>query len=90
MKEQHRIETPEQRSDRGRAMLVKAGGDMDGWTYHADCRATLTSSERATFDLEFIKARAVAGVRPAVDLALAAMRAKLMLRLGRPTWRAAT
>lgn len=80
------IETPEQRSDRGRAMFVKAGGDMDGWTYHADCRAKLTSSERQTFDLEFVRARAVAGVRPAVDLALAEMRKKLMLRLGRGRW----
>lgn len=86
MKEQNRIETPEQRSERGRAMLVKAGGDMDGWTYHAEKRAELTSSERQTFDLEFIRARAVAGVRPAVDLALAEMRKKLMLRLGRGRW----
>jgi hypothetical protein len=83
------IETPEQRSERGRAMLVKAGGDLDGWTYHADCRAKLTSSERQTFDLEFVRARAVAGVRPSVDMALAAMRAKLSNRLGTPTWRAA-
>jgi hypothetical protein len=84
------IETPEQRSERGRALLVKMGGDLDGWTYHADCRAKLTSSERQTFDLEFVRARSVAGVRPSVDLALAAMRAKLMLRLGKPSWRAAT
>lgn len=59
------------------------------WLHHHDCRKKLTSSERAAFDLEFIKARAVAGVRPSVDLALAAMRKKLMSRLGRGRWGAA-
>lgn len=78
------METPEQRSDRGRAMGVH-GTD---WVYHCQCREKLTSSERQEFDLEFVKARAVAGVRPAVDLALAEMRTKLMQRLGKPTWRA--
>lgn len=82
----HRTETPEERSERGRAMLVKTGGDLDGWTYHAEKRAGLRSSERAAFDLAFIKARAVAGVRPAVDLALAEMRKALMQRLGKPRW----
>ena len=102
------METPEQRSERGREMARKANqggvwivdvneskGTMTAdisanadWAYHASARKPLTSSERATFDLEFIRARAVAGVRPAVDLALAAMRTKLMQRLGTPTWRA--
>lgn len=99
------VETPEQRSERGRAMLVDAGQgskiivgydrkgraeweDMPSidWLYHHEARKKLTSSERATFDLEFVRARAVAGVRTSVDLALAAMRAKLMLRLGRGRW----
>ncbi len=56
------------------------------WLYHHQCRGKLTSSERSAFDLAFVRARAVAGVRPAVDLALAAMRTKLMLRLGRGRW----
>jgi hypothetical protein len=84
------IARAQKRTEHGSKLSAKMGlADLD-WSYHDKCRAKLTSSERATFDLEFIKARAVAGVRPAVDLALAAMRAKLMGRLGKPSWRAAT
>lgn len=86
------IETPEQRSKRGRAMLSDMGAGSNipsiDWLHHAEARKRLTSSERATFDLEFIKARSVAGVRASVDLALAEMRRKLMHRLGKPSWRA--
>jgi len=94
------IETPEQRSERGAAMVLQISGgvtDITGnptvfanadWVYHAKVRDRLSSSERAEFDLAFVQARDVAGVRPSVDLALAAMRAKLSLRLGTPTWRA--
>lgn len=89
MTKQHRIETPEERSERGRDMLVEAGHDLDGWAYHSEKRAGLRSSERAAFDLAFLRARAMAGVRPAVDLALAEMRKTLMLRLGRGRWEAA-
>lgn len=69
-------------------MLVKTGGDLDGWAYHAEKRAGLRSSERAAFDLAFVKAenRGSAGVRPAVDRALAEMRKALMRRLGTPRW----
>lgn len=105
MKPQHRIETPEERSERGRAMGVAAGlsvvvakevkgkwttttYDSPDWKYHAECREKLRSSERAAFDLAFVKAenRGSAGVRPAVDLALAEMRRALMLRLGLGRW----
>jgi hypothetical protein len=91
------IETPEQRSERMTAVRTERGNRLyiqatstcsADWLYHRDARAKLHSSEAAEFDLEFIKARAVAGVRPSVDLALAAMRAKLSQRLGAPTWRA--
>jgi hypothetical protein len=86
-------EAPEVRSERGRALdlAMRAKVELlparsDDWIYHDDRRQQLTSSERAAFDLEFVKARAIAGVRPAVDLALAEMRKKLMLRLGRGRW----
>lgn len=82
------IETPEQRSDRG-CVMAERFGDLKDWTYHTEKRSRLTSSEQQEFDLAFVKARAVAGVRPAVDLALAEMRKKLANRLGKPTWRAA-
>jgi hypothetical protein len=90
-------EAPEVRSERGRALdlAMRAKVELlparsDDWIYHDDRRQQLTSSERAAFDLAFIRARAVAGVRPAVDMALAEMRKKLANRLGNPTWRAAT
>ena len=81
-------ETTEQRNDRGRELSRDMGATSADWDYHAQARARLSNSQRAAFDLEFIKARKEAGVRPAVDMALARMRAKLMQRLGTPTWRA--
>jgi hypothetical protein len=89
VKEQHRIETPEQRHARGTTLCTAAGcWSIEERKYHVEARRRLRSSEQAVFDLEFVKARAVAGVRPSVDLALAAMRSKLSQRLGAPTWRA--
>ncbi len=79
---------PEARSERGRAMCEALTFVPADWDYHEKSRVKLTSSERATFDEAFVRARAVAGVRPAVDLALAAMRRELGRRLGTPTWRA--
>ena len=86
---EEQVERAKKRTAHGDLLYGKIVGLTSAdWLHYSEARKELTSSERATFDLEFIKARAVAGVRPAVDLALAAMRTKLMQRLGTPTWRA--
>lgn len=76
-----------ERTEHGDRLYIKAVSTCSAdWLHHSDVRAKLTSSEQAEFDLAFVRSRSVAGVRPAVDLALSEMRKKLMLRLGRGRW----
>ena len=90
MIEQSRIdEMTEARTARGDKLYVQVVGPISmDWQHYAECRDRLSSSEKAEFDLAFVKARQIAGVRASVDLALAEMRRKMMNRLGKPSWRA--
>jgi hypothetical protein len=86
---EEQIARAQKRTEHGNRLYIKAMATTSAdWLHHSECRAKLTRSERSTFDLAFVKARAVAGVRPAVDLALSEMRKRLMLRLGRGRWEA--
>ena len=87
MKEQHRIETPEQRHHRGAkraAILEPCAAD---YAYVAEVERKLTSSEKAKFRGLYFEARRDAGVRPAADLALSALMASWTDGLVKPSWR---
>ena len=71
-------------------MMAVTNADFADLAYLRNAEAKLSTDELEEFRALFFseECRGMAGVRPAVDLALAAMRAKLSNRLGTPTWRA--
>ena len=84
------METPRERHERGLAMMAVTNADFADLAYLRSAEEKLSADELEEFRALFFSkdCRGVAGVRQAVDLALAAMRTKLMQRLGTPTWRA--
>jgi hypothetical protein len=84
------LETPAQRSARGRRMVTQAGLDSGDLAYLKSIEAQLEGHDMRAFRSLYgsKQFRGQAGIRPAADMALREMRARAVARLpGTRTWR---